>query len=352
MAEPYPVHGRLRRVISRLLGPIRGAAETARLVAGNVALTVVMIGVLRPAAAFLPCHRALAVARFLGAVSAAMPFYGRARASQFEKAFGRNLDAREGKRLAAQDQARRLCDFVVLRRVLLYGRADFDQWRVEERSTAAVDALRTSDESFILATGHFSRQACTALYVPEVVSQKITSVLHLRKKRTINPHTWWLSYHYGQMLDCLRFAQPDMRFVHPGQIGAHRRAAEALSRARNAVVVYVDARPEISRNRCYVRSFAGVKARAFATGAAHLSRMTGRPILVCIPYLADDKTIVLDWTRVIRPPLAGDQTSDIAVTNLILDDIEKAIGRRPGQYVLDYLGERRWDARAEQWVSS
>ena len=319
---------------------------------GHAALAVIMIGILRPVAAFMPCHRALAVARFVGAASAAMPFYGRARASQFQQAFGRDLDAREAKRLAAEDQARRLCDFVVLRRVLLYGRADFDQWHVEQRSTASVDALRASDESFILATGHFSRQACTALYIPEVVPQKITSILHPRKKRTINPHTWWLSYHYGQMLDCLRFAQPEMQFVHPGQIGAHRRAAQTLGRARNAVVVYVDARPETRRNGCYVRSFAGVKARAFATGAAHLSRMTGRPILVCIPYLADDRTIVLDWTRVIRPPPGGDEKSDIAVTNLILDDIEKAIGRRPGQYVLDYLGERRWDARAEQWVSS
>ena len=322
------------------------------MLAGNAALAAIMIGILRPAAAFLPYQRALAVARSVGVVSAAMPLYGRARASQIQRTFGPDLDAKEATRLAAECLARPLCDSVVLRRVLLRGRADFDRWRVEQRSTASVDALRASDESFILATGHFSRQACMPLYAREIVSQKITSILLPRTKRTINPRTWWLSYHYGQMLDCLRFAQPEMEFVHPGQIGGYRRLAEKLGRARNAVVVHADAQLATRRNHRHVRSFAGLKARSFATGAARLSRMTGRPIAVCIPYLVDDQTIVLDWTRVIRPAAGGDEKSDITVTNLILDDIEKAIGRRPGQYVLDYMGERRWDARAEQWVSS
>jgi hypothetical protein len=190
------------------------------------------------------------------------------------------------------------------------------------------------------------------LYAPEIVSQKITSILLPRPKRTLNPRTWWLSYHYGQMLDCLRFAQPEMEFVHPGEMGAYARAAATLGGARNALLVYADAKPAARTYGCYARSFAGLEARSFATGAARLSRKTGRPIAVCIPYLVDDHTIVLDWTRVIRPQAGGDEKSDIAVTNLILDDIETAIGRRPGQYVLNYLGERRWDARIEQWVSA
>jgi lauroyl/myristoyl acyltransferase len=311
-----------------------------------------MIGILRPVAAFLPYQRALAVARSIAVVSAAMPFYGRARASHIRRTFGRDLDPSEAMRVATEHLARPLCDFVVLRRVLVHGRADFDTWHVEQRSSAVVDALRSSGESFILATGHFSRQACMPLYASEIVSQKITSIVHARKKRTINPYSWWLSHHYGQMLDCLRFAHPDMEFVHPGQIGAYRRLVATLGRTRNAVIVYADAPPATRKNGCYVRSFAGLEARSFATGAARLSRMTGRPIAVCIPYLVDDRTIVLDWIRVIRPPAGGDEKSDIAVTNLILDDIEKAIGQRPGQYVMNYLGERRWNAQAEQWVSS
>ena len=100
----------------------------------------------------------------------------------------------------------------------------------------------------------------------------------------------------------------------------------------------------------FCRPFAGLESRRFATGAARLSRTTGRPIVVCIPYLKDDRTIVLDWTRVIEPQDGGGIEADRRVTDTILDDIEQAIGRRPGQYVLECLGARRWDARAERWV--
>ena len=88
-----------------------------------------------------------------------------------------------------------------------------------------------------------------------------------------------------------------MEFVYPGQLAAYRRLVEKLGGARNSVVVFADAPPMTRGCGCYLRSFAGLKARSFATGTARLSRMTGRPILVCIPYLADDRTIVLDWTR-------------------------------------------------------
>jgi lauroyl/myristoyl acyltransferase len=115
------------------------------------------------------------------------------------------------------------------------------------------------------------------------------------------------------------------------------------------VILYADAPQVGARNGDYVRPFAGLSGRRFATGAARLSRMTRRPIAVCIPHLADDKTIVLDWTRVIRPPVACGDGTDRSVTDAILDDIEKAVGRRPAQYVLDCLGERRWDAQTEQW---
>ncbi len=158
-----------------------------------------------------------------------------------------------------------------------------------------MDELRASDESFILVTGHFSRQACMPLYVPEVVSHRITSVLLPPTTLTFHPRTWWLSYHYGQMLECLRFARPDMEFVHPGQIGAWKRIVEKLGDARNAVIMYADApHPEAGKGS-YVRPFAGHTARPFATGAARLSRMTRRPIAVCIPVISP-MTRPSSWT--------------------------------------------------------
>jgi lauroyl/myristoyl acyltransferase len=350
-AEAFAVRAAPRRIVTRLLRRARRSAETASALAGHVGLAVTMLGLLRPAAAILSYPRVLALARSVGLVRAAMPLRGRARRSQIRRTFGADIDASEATRFAAEYLARPLCDGVVLRRFMLRGWTDFANWRVDQRSTAAVDALRASDESFIVATGHFSRQAFMPLYNPGIVPQKITSILLPRTRRTIDPYTWWLSYHYGQMLDCLHAARPDMEFVHPRQTGGWQRLVETLGRPRNAVVVHADARAGQASGR-YVRAFAGIEGRQFATGAARLSRVTGRPIAVCIPYLVDDETIVLDWTRVIRPRPGDDETSDIEVTNLILDDIEKAIGRRPWQYLLDYLGERSWDPWTEQWVAS
>ena len=312
-------------------------------------LAIIMIVILRPAAAALPYRRALQLARTFGFANATMPWYGRRTFLLMRDAFGHDGNVNGTKWLAAEYLARPLCDSIVLRRVLRRGRADFDTWRVEQRGTTGVDELRASDESFILATGHFSRQACMPLYVPQIIRQKITSIVLPPTALSLHPRTWWLSYHYGQMLDCLRYAQPDMDFVHPGQVGAYKRLVEKLADRRNVLIVFADA-PPAAGGRGYKRPFAGFRARRFATGAARLSRLTGRPIAVCLPYLGDDKSIVLEWTRVIRPPKACGENWDRSVTDAILDDIETAIGRRPTQYVLDCLGERRWDARAERWV--
>lgn len=349
-AGAYLASPKFRRVASWLLWRARSGAATLRLFAVDATLAIVMIGVLRPVAALLPYPHALRIARAFGVAAVAMPFGGRAKALQMRHAYGENVGSQRSARVAAELLARPLCDSVVLRRVLLHGRSDFDSWRVEQRTTASVDELRASDESFILVTGHFSRQACMPLYVPEVVSHRITSVLLPPTTMTSHPRTWWLSYHYGQMLACLRFARPDMEFVYPGQVGAWKRIVEKLGGARNAVILYADAPQAGARKDNYARPFAGLSARRFATGAARLSRMTRRPIAVCIPHLADDQTVVLDWTRVIRPPAARGDGTDRRVTDTILGDIEKAVGRRPAQYILDCLGERRWDAQAERWL--
>jgi hypothetical protein len=44
-----------------------------------------------------------------------------------------------------------------------------------------------------------------------------------------------------------------------------------------------------------------------------------------------------------------DEQADIRITNEILDRIERAVGRWPGQYVLPIGGQRRWNAAACRW---
>jgi lauroyl/myristoyl acyltransferase len=317
---------------------------------GNAVLALVMVGVLRPLSTVLPYARALGVARCFGFVAALLPWYGHARVAQVSHAFRESPPAGGFMRLAAERLSRPLCDSVVLRRALR-GRADRMQWGVRERTVAEVDALRASDESFILATGHFARQAFLALYSPQVLPQHTTTLLLPRTVRTLHPRTWWHAYHYGQMLDGMRELRPDLEVAHPGNCGTYWRLVERLHEPRNTVVVYVDAPRGSSSVGSYVRPFAGLERRQFATGAARLSRMSQRPIAVCIPYLVGDESVVLDWTRVIRPAATRDAEADKRVTDTILDDFEIAIGRRPAQYLLECFGKRRWDARTERWVA-
>jgi hypothetical protein len=59
--------------------------------------------------------------------------------------------------------------------------------------------------------------------------------------------------------------------------------------------------------------------------------------------------IILDWVRLIQPPDPQDSEADIINTNILLDDIERAIGLRPDQYVMGFLGERRWNPEVQRW---
>ena len=339
----------LRHAVVKVVTCARRGARALPTIVGDLVFATIMLGVLRPIAAWLPYSRVLAVARAFGLANAMMPCYGRRTLVRMHRAFGKHMSANATTRVTAEYLARRLCDSVVIGRALR-GRSDIDNWRVEQTTTASVDELKASDESFILATGHFSRHAYMSLYAREVIPQKITFLLLPPVTRTLHPSTWWLKYHYGQMLEYLRTFRPETEFVNPGQPSKYRQLIKKLSEPRNVFVAHVDARWGANKGGYYVRPFAGLEAQSFGIGVARLSRMSGRPIVVCIPYLKDDRTIVLDWIRVIRPSSTSNNDADRRVTDTILDDIERAVGRRPSQYVLDFLGQRRWDSPTERWV--
>jgi len=325
---------------------VRSGIGLARSLLGHVVLSIVMLLVLRPAAAALPYPRAMAVARFLGHAHLVMPGYGHARVKLIGKAFGvwNGMAAR----LAARQSSRLLCDSVALRRALR-GAADLERRRIVQRKAPSVDRVLQSGESFVLATGHFSREAFLALSRLDVLPHPVLSVSLPPTAAGLHPLTWWLSYHYGQILECSRALRPEIEFVYPDRSSAYRRIVEALRAEDRVVVIHADA-PVAAGGATYSRPFAGLGLRRFSLAPARLSRYTRRPIVVCLPRLEDDATIVLDWTRVIEPADANDSSADQRVMDQIVDDIERAIGLYPDQYLQVFLGTRRWDARAERWV--
>jgi lauroyl/myristoyl acyltransferase len=330
----------------RLPGRVRSGIGFARSLLGHAVLAFVMLFLLRPAAAALPCARAMAVARFLGHVHARTPGYGLARVKQMGESFG--VEDRVAAKLAARRSSRLLCDSVAVRRALR-GAADMDRRRIVEVKSDSIDRVLQSGESFILATGHFSREAFLALSHFDVLPHAILSVSLPPTAIGLHPRTWWLSYHYGQILECSRALRPEIEFVYPDRSSAYRHLVEAL-RARNRVVlIHADA-PVTAGGATYSRPFAGQSLRRFSLAPARLSRSTRRPIVVCLPRLKDDQTIVLNWTRAIEPGDVDDAGTDQRIMDQILDDIERAVGLYPDQYLVDVLGTRRWDASAERWV--
>jgi lauroyl/myristoyl acyltransferase len=330
----------------RLPGRVRSGVGLARSLLGHAVLALVMRFVLRPAAAVLPYARAMAVARFLGYVHAMTPGYGLARVKQMSEAFG--VGGGEAVRLAARQSSRLLCDSVAVRRTLR-GAADMDRRRIVQLKDASVDRILQSGESFILATGHFSRQAFLAVDHLDVLPHAIVSVALPPTALGLHPLTWWLSYHYGQILECSRASRPEIEFVNPNRSCAYLRVVQRL-RARNCVILTHADAPVDAGRATYSRPFAGLGLRRFSLAPARLSRSTRRPIVVCLPRLLDDRTIVLDWTRAIEPADVDDAGADQRIMDKILDDIERAVGLHPDQYVMDFLGTRRWDASAERWV--
>ena len=114
-------------------------------------------------------------------------------------------------------------------------------------------------------------------------------------------------------------------------------------------MIHVDAPWDDQRAGGFSRPFAGKKAKNFATGATRLARLAQCPVILCLPYMNDLGQIILDWARSIRPPDPQDSEADIVNTNILLDDIERAIGLRPDQYVMGFLGERHWNPEGQRW---
>jgi lauroyl/myristoyl acyltransferase len=103
------------------------------------------------------------------------------------------------------------------------------------------------------------------------------------------------------------------------------------------------------------RAFAGRTLQDFALGTATIARVAGCPIVVCVPYLEPDGTVVLEWAGPITPATNGGvgepTAADIRVMDRILDELERMIGRRPAQYVLPIGHDRQWNQREERWES-
>lgn len=311
---------------------------------GTLGRALAMLLVLRPAADYLPRSVALALADYVAFAFAAVSSGGRSFHRELHATFGG--EAAHARWLARETLALPFRDFVMLRRIVA-GREDAWGWPVEQRNVEAVQPLRDSGASFIVALGHFSRRAVFCVHLPRVIPQRQIVVVNPQPPLSFRPQGLRTYLQFGLMLRTLKAIRPDLELYHAGR-GTADTLVQKLRTPGNAVVIHADA-PWPFRRGSVERPFAAATGRSFATGVAKVARLAQCPIVACVSTVSPQGRVLLEWTGPIAPGSLDDSASDARVTSSVLDALEVGIGRHPEQYVLDFGSGRRWNAKAEVW---
>lgn len=321
----------------RLRGGLRAAVHEV-----DETLNFLAFSGLDLAAATLPRPWAMALADAAGGIAAASPV-GRRAAGRIGVMFG----AGQAARITRERLARPFRDHVVMAR-LARRRERPGDWRVESRNAPSL--LKDPNATFIVAMGHFARESTIAAYFPSVVPHKLAAVMAPLHKHAPGMRTLRLHVQLGRMADALESVRDgEIEIVEVGQPRVVQRLVAHLKQSGACVIIASDA-PWPSAKGGVTRPFAGRALQNYALGTARLARMSQRPIVSCLPVLEEGR-IALHWGAPIEAPAADDQAADVRITHLLLDELERAIGRYPGQYVLALGRDRRWDGERERWIA-
>ena len=250
-------------------------------------------------------------------------------------------------KLAANWLGRPFRDHVLAVRIAS-GREPVHDWAIESRNAPVL--LDEPDASFIIATGHFSREAMTGLYLPRVINKRLATVV-APMTQSKDPRGLRVRLQMREMRNGIKFVRNgDVDIADVAGKSFLVRLLRHLRDPGGAVIIATDAAWGSNHTGGYTRSFAGFAAQSFALGTARLARLSQRPIVACVPFLDGDQRVVMEWSPVIPAPARDDEGADIRITNEILDWIERRIGERPDQYVLSFGHDRRWSPVAKCWV--
>jgi lauroyl/myristoyl acyltransferase len=299
-----------------------------------------------PAADYLSAEHALALAALAGRLDASRFLNAGARL-EMQRAFG--LDHRSAT-VAAQDWATtRYTDLVIHRRIE-NGKEDPATWRIVEKNAEVVDELRRSNASFVVATGHFVRHASYVLWTGMTIPQRIVGVSLPKRDRT-SGRSFRSRLTAGHMEHILGVWEQtsDIEIVTVDHEMCAAIVASRLRHPGTAALISVDAYAGLEGPVVHSRGYAGWRLRTLAVGTAMIARFAHCPIVVCHPYVEDDGTIVLEWVGPFTVDDDGPE-GDVEVMDMIFDELERMVGRRPTQYLFPIGSERRWDPVTERWI--
>jgi lauroyl/myristoyl acyltransferase len=301
---------------------------------------------LHVASAYLPRDWAMALADAAGLGIMATPVGRRTRRAMrdmFQWSGG------DGDAIAREYITRPFRDFVIARRISVRREIPAN-WTVESRGEPSI--LRDPRASLIIAGGHYSREAMSVLYVPRIIPKRLQTVIAATDSaRTLRDIR--LRMQLGAMREGIRTVRDgDVEIIEPGKPSAVASMLRHLRAPGSAVIIASDATWPKDAPSGVERPYAGYASNHFALGTARMARLSQCPVVTCVPFLDGDGRVVIEWGELIPAPARDDEAADVRITNSILDTFERAVGHRPGQYVLPIGSGRRWSAVAECWVDA
>lgn len=297
---------------------------------------------LRAAALILPRSWAYGLADGVQALLASSPIGARARKDMRATFSGQRVDD-----MAADWLGRPFRDHVNATRVAARKERARD-WTVDMRGAPAF--LNDRAQSFIMATGHFSREAMSCIYMPRIVERRLATVIApMTQAKT--PRGMRVRLQMREMVNGIRAMRDgDVDIAEVAGKSFLVRLLHHLREPGGVVVIASDASWGAEKGGGITRPFAGYASQTFALGTARLARLSQTPIVACVPFIVSDRHCIMEWSPVIPAPDRDDTEADVRITNEILDWIERRIGERPDQYVLSFGTDRRWSSIARCWV--
>lgn len=322
--------------------PLTVIRERADLLRGLLLLLV-----FRPAAFVFPQTVIWGLAYACAGI-VALQASGRRLMQDYRTAFG--VSRRESLRMAIRAHASRFHEFSYQQKIILGWVHPFEA-PVRIEANAETRTLLDGSGSFMLALAHFERTtAVAAIFHPQAFGGRpVHAVAFKLPNLVFLPHLWRMSLQLRQLLRATARARREgLEFVYLG--GATGKLIDTLRANRAMATVNVDSHWPRGRSSSLTRPFAGSAHRTFSTGSAKLARLSGAPLLLAIPVMSDDGTTV---RMRLFGPFHSNATSpdqqDTDVTQQVLDVIEREVGERPCDYLLDIGGDRQWDPESRSW---
>jgi lauroyl/myristoyl acyltransferase len=254
-----------------------------------------------------------------------------------------------GLRMAMRSHMNKLKEFGDLQRIIK-GQVNAQRFTYSLDASDEVRRLIDSGQSLVVTSAHFVRGVGMGVVLAQDVLKRPIHMVAARPPTiATDAYRWRVQIQLSQALNAARAVRSDLKFVFTG--GAFSSLINDLKDQRAMAYINIDAPWSSHRASSYARPFAGAATRTFSTGAAKLSRLTGSPLLFLMPVREPGNHVRV---RVLGPFTSAEtdpDRHDTDLTHQVLDYVEREVGRRPAEYILDIGGARRWDAARETWVA-